>query len=99
MIVLSIFAVYGAYALLREIAMLFSRKSRVVVAVRISGKMDSEQRSNAIITAENYIHYNSFLERVPIIISEDLSAKELKKYGFKVYGPLTEEEWLNKRMI
>lgn len=92
MITLCVFAVYGVYALFREISMLFSRKIRVFAAVRINSKMSKDERNDALLAAENFIHYHSFLERAPIIINEGVSSQELKKYGYKIYELQTEEE-------
>ncbi len=92
LIFLCVFAVYGAYAAVREIGMLFCRKKRVAAAIRIKTDASEDDRNEMIMTAENYISSHSFLERAPIIISDKETAKYLKRYGYEIYVKYTEEK-------
>ncbi|MBQ8837109.1 MAG: hypothetical protein IJ002_06350 [Clostridia bacterium] len=89
-IILCVFAVYGAYALLREISMLFSRKNRVAAAVRV--KSNEQLQNDAIVTAEQYIATHTFLERAPVLLCDGCVPNDLKKYGYEIYIKQTEEE-------
>ncbi len=89
MIIISVLAVYGAYALIREVAMLFSRKHRIVAAIRIKDGMLED--NDAIVVAEQYIASHSFLERTPVLICEREVPKDIENYGYDVYIKFTEE--------
>lgn len=90
MIILCVFAVYGAYALLREISMLFSRKNRVAAAVRI--KRNERLQNDAVIIAEQYIATHAFLERAPVFLCDGDVPRDLQKYGYDIYIKQTEEK-------
>lgn len=89
-IVLCVFAVYGAYALFREISMLFSRKNRVAAAVRI--KDDEQLQNDAVVIAEQYIATHTFLERAPVLLCDKYVPSDLQKYGYEIYIKQTEEK-------
>ena len=92
LIFLCVFAVYGAYAIIREMIMLLCRKSRVAAAVRIYSDMSDDEQNDAIMLVENYVCSNSFLERAPIIICDSESAEHLQRYGYEIYIRYTEEK-------
>ncbi len=89
-IILCVFAVYGAYALLREIAMLFSKRNRVAAAIRV--KNDERCQNDSVVTAEQYIATHCFLEREPVFICDGGVPENLKKYGYEIYVKQTEEK-------
>ena len=92
MIFLCVFAVYGVYALLREIGAVVCRKNRIVAAIKVCSEMCEDDINDAVIFAENYISSYSFLERAPIIVCDSENAKFLKRYGYDIYIKQTEEK-------
>lgn len=95
MILFSVLAVFGAYALLREIAMLFGRKSRVVAAVRIRADMDVDARTDAVRIAEELAGSDRRFESAPVLLCDVPVPKDLQDYGYEIYVRQTdtEEEW------
>ncbi len=90
-ITLCVFAVYGVYAVIREIAMLFLKKRGLVLAIKMDSDMRKDERADAVALAENCIYKHSFLNRTPIIIC-DKAVDDYKKYGYKIYVRYTEEK-------
>ena len=88
MIVLCVFAVYGAYALFKEIFMLFYRDHSVVVAVRV----DNSLYEDNIVLAEKCIADNCLLEKYPVLLCVDTVPEDLSKYGYEIYVKYTEEK-------
>ena len=82
-IFLCVLAVYGAYALFREISMVFSRKNRIVAAVRV--KSSTQLQSDDIVIAEKYVASHSFLDKKPVLLFDGEVPEELKKYGYDIY--------------
>lgn len=98
MILFSVLAVFGAYALLREIAMLFGRKSRVVAAVRIRADMDADARTDAVRLAEQLAQTNRQMESAPVLLSDVPVPKDLQNYGYEIYVRQTDTEEECRRM-
>ena len=92
-IIVCMFAVYGAYAFLKEIIMFCLKKFKVTVAVRVSDKSDL---FNTLAAADFYISTYAFLEKKPVLLCESNDAELLKKYGYDVYIKQTEEKWQEK---
>lgn len=94
MILLCIFAVYGVYAMLREVFMLLIRKKRAVIAIRISADMERDACIEAIRFAEQLAEGNRRVERVPVLLCDALEPKKMQGYGYEVYVKRTiaEEE-------
>jgi len=92
LIFICVFAVYGAYALIRELGMLVCGKNRIVAAIRINSQMCEDEQNDALILADNYISSYGFLERAPIIICDSESTNDLERYGYEVYIRQTEEK-------
>ena len=87
-ILVCVFAVYGAYTLIREVMVLLSRKSRVYVAIDVSeGNVDDK-----ILLAEFYASKYSFFASRPIIVCEESKIEEVKKYGYKICVELPGKE-------
>lgn len=85
MILLCVFAVYGAYALLREAAILILRKSCAVAAVRILSDMDADTCREAIRTGEEIASTHLHFERKPVLLCEIPPSAELSEYGYEIY--------------
>ncbi len=83
------FAIYGIYAFLREVCMLFMRKKRVVAAIRVGN--DISLREEKIANAERLIDFHYFLERKPVLLCDIEGAKENSNYGYDVYIKYTED--------
>lgn len=98
MIVFCVLAVFGAYALLREIVMLLCRKSRAVAAVRIRAEMDADACADAVRFAEQLAGTNRQLERAPVLLCDAPVPKDLQNYGYEIYVRQTDTEEECRRM-
>lgn len=98
MILFSVLAVLGAYALLRELVMVLGRKSRAVAAVRIRADMDADARTDAVRLAEQIAETNRQLESAPVLLCDTPVPKELQNYGYEIYVRQTDTEEECRRM-
>ena len=87
-ILVCIFAVYGAYAFLREIIMIFSRKNKLVIAINVTENADIAEDLSL---AEFYIQKNLVFCGKPILICKAEEIKTCKKYGYDIYIESGEE--------
>lgn len=92
MIIFSILAVFGAYALLRELVMLFGRKKRAVAAVRIRADMDANACTDAVRFVELLSQSNRQLESAPVLLCDAPVPKDLQNYGYEIYVRQTDTE-------
>ena len=92
MILLCVFAVYGAYALLREIATIAFRKSRAVAAVRITKEMDVDACCDAVRLAEEIAATYLQFERGTALLFEEKPTGELWTKEYPIYIKLTDTE-------
>ena len=94
MILLCVFAVYGVYAMLRELILLFARKKCAVAAVRIYAGMDRDACMDAIRFAEQLAGARWQFESVPVLLCDAPASTEIQNYGYEVYvkQTVTEEE-------
>ena len=92
MILLCIFAVYGVYAMLRELVMLLVRKKRAVVAIRISADMERDACIEAIRFAEQFAEGNRHVERGPVLLCDAGDPDKMQGYGYEIYVKRTVAE-------
>ncbi len=92
MILLCTLAVFGAYALLRELVLLLFRKNRIVAAVRIHADMDADARTDAVRLAEQLAGSRRQMERAPVLLSDVPVPKDLEAYGYAIYVRQTDTE-------
>ncbi len=92
MILFCVFAVYGAYAMIREAVMLLSRKSRLSAAVRIGRDMDAETCADAIRLAEQFAGSHRQFASAPVLLCEAPVPQEVQNYGYEIYVRRTETE-------
>ena len=86
-ILFCVFAVYGAYALLREIVFAVARKKRIVAAVRVASDI-----TDALAVAELYTQKYICFEGRPVLLCDTEPPSEVKKYGLDVYVKMPRKE-------
>ena len=77
-----VFAVYGAYALLKELSVLLLRKNKLVIAIEAA---DDEEVKNMLLLAESYIQNSKCFCAKPILLCKDGNTYEYIKYGLDIY--------------
>ena len=79
-ILFCVFAVYGAYAMLREISLLLIRKNRIVAAVRLDSTV-----ADRMVLAESITQKCASFERYPVLLCEEDPFEDIEKYGMDIY--------------
>lgn len=87
MILLCVFAVYGAYAVFRELALVFARKKQVVAAVRLGSDL-----ADRLAVAEYYTQKYTYLEGRPVLLCDSEPPRGIEKYGMDVYWKMSGKE-------
>ena len=83
-----VLAVYGAYALAREIIMLFSRKNKLIIAIDVTENTDVAED---ISLAEFYIQKHLVVCGRPVLICKTEETEKYAKYGYDIYVRSGEE--------
>lgn len=91
-ILFCVFAVYGVYALVREVAVLLFRKSRAIAAARITSEMDADARNDAIRNAEQFAQQCVRVDKAPVLLCDDPIDADLAAYGYAIYIRQTDTE-------
>lgn len=81
-ILLCVLAVYGAYALFRELLVILSRNKVVSLSVKVK---DMNELQDMLSVAEYYTQKYSFFDNKVIVVCEAENAGKIEKYGFDVY--------------
>ena len=85
LIVISVFAVFGAYAVIREIVMLFVKNTDIVYAVRLRGDSDTLRVEEALAKAEYLAQTDLQTESRPVLLLDGGDAEDAERYGYEVY--------------
>lgn len=88
-ILLCVFAVYGAYAIFREIALACARKKQIAAAVRVTSEL-----MDKIAVAEYYTQKYTYFESRPVLLCDTDPPTDIQKYGLDVYVKLPGKEEL-----
>lgn len=79
-IIVCVLSVYGAYAVIREIALAFFRKKQIVAAVRVCTEL-----SDAIALAETYTQKYTYFEKKAVLLCDTEIPSDIELYGMDVY--------------
>ena len=90
-IVLSVFAVFGAYSVIREFFILLCKKEQLVVAIKITDVPNERSMLERIETAEEYITEHYIFEKHPVFICDSFDSTWGDISKFDVYVKYTEE--------
>lgn len=85
MIGISVFAVFGAYAVIREIVMLFTKTNGIVYAVRLRSGDDELHIAETLAKAEYLAQTDRLTENRPVLLLDGGEAEGAEKYGYEVY--------------
>ena len=85
LIIISVFAVFGAYAVIREIVMLFVKNTDIVYAVRLRGDGDALRVEEALAKAEYLAQTDFETESRPVLLLDGGDAEDAERYGYEVY--------------
>lgn len=88
-ILFCVLSVYGAYAFLREIALAFARKKRIVAAIRVASDL-----ADRIAVAEYYTQKYTCFERQSVLLCDSEPPEDIKTYGIDVYVKFSGKEAL-----
>lgn len=89
-ILICVFAVYGAYALFRELSAVLLRNNRLVIAIEVT---DEETIQDSMVLAEAYIQNNRCFKGKPVLLCEDEDTEKYIKYGLDVYTKSGKESY------
>lgn len=85
LIIISVFAVFGVYAVIREVVMLFIKNTDIVYAVRLRGDGDALRVEEALAKAEYLSQTDSQTENRPVLLLDGGDAEDAERYGYEVY--------------
>lgn len=85
LILLSVFAVFGVYALIREIVMVCTKSRGIVYAVRFSASDDEMRTVERLLKVAYLAGKDHDAEPHPILLASRAEAREAEKYGYEVY--------------
>lgn len=85
LILLSVFAVFGAYAVIREIVMACTRSRGILYAVRFAAGDDEMQTAELLLKAAYLAERHRGVEHRPAVLADRESAREAEKFGYDVY--------------
>lgn len=85
LILLSVFAVFGIYAVIREIVMACTKSRGIVYAVRFSAGDDAMRTAEVLLKAEHLAGKCRDTERRPVLLTDSAGAREAGKFGYEVY--------------
>ena len=85
LILLSVFAVFGVYAVIREIVMACTKSRGILYAVRFSSGDEEMRIAEMLLKAEHLAGKSRDTERRPVLLTDSGSAREAEKFGYEVY--------------
>lgn len=85
LVLLSVFAVFGVYALIREIVMVCTKSRGIVYAVRFAASDDEMQTVERLLKVAYLAEKDHDVESRPILLASRADAREAEKYGYEVY--------------
>ena len=85
LILLSVFAVFGIYAVIREIVMACTKSRGIVYAVRFAAGDDAMRTAELLLKAEYLAAKCPDAERRPVVLVCSTDAREAEKFGYEVY--------------
>ena len=85
LILLSVFAVFGIYAVIREIVMACTKSRGIVYAVRFAAGDDEMRTAELLLKAEHLAGKCRDTERHPVLLTDSTGSREAEKVGYEVY--------------
>lgn len=85
LILLSVFAVFGVYAVIREIVMACTKSRGILYAVRFAAGDDEMHTAELLLKAEYLAAKCPDAERRPVVLVCSTDAREAEKFGYEVY--------------
>ena len=84
LILLSVFAVFGIYAVIREIVMACTKSRGIVYAVRFAAG-DEMRTAELLLKAEHLAGKCRDTERHPVLLTDSTGSRAAEKFGYEVY--------------
>lgn len=85
LILLSVFAVFGVYAVIREIVMACTKNRGILYAVQFAAGDDEMHTAELLLKAEYLAAKCPDAARRPVVLTCIADAREAEKFGYEVY--------------